>query len=97
MLRGWAQHACLLTSSPLLCGIQNMARDNYGDWTSTLLVSTYHRRREREIAMRKRGIYIEDTMKLAQMLSTPVGLMPGTLQSACMLEEKVQRAGEDTP
>ena len=97
MSRGWAWHAHLLTISPLPHGIQNAAEDTYGDWASTLLVSTYQRRREREITMRKRSVHIEDTMRLGQTLLIPIGLMPGTLQSAYMLEQKVRSTGEDTP
>ena len=69
----------------------------YGDWTSTLLVSTYHRRRGREIAIRKRSVHVEDTRRPGQMLLTPIGSMPGILQLAYMLEQKVQSTKEDTP
>ena len=69
----------------------------YSDWTGTLLVSTYHRRRGRGITVKKRSIHIEDTMRPRQMLLTPIGLMPEILKLTCMLEQKVQSAGEDTP
>ena len=90
MSKGWTWHAGLLASSPLAHGIQNAAEDTYGDQTGTLLVSTYDRRRERGITMRKGSVHIKDTMRLGQMLLTPIGLMPGILQLACMLKQKVQ-------
>ena len=69
----------------------------YHDRTGTLLVSTYHRKRGRGIAVKKRSIHIEDTMRPGQMLLTPVGSMPEILQLTYMLEQKVQSAREDTP
>ena len=97
MLRGWAQHARLLASSLLLHWIQNEAGDTYGNQTGTLLISTYHRRRGRGIAVKKRNVHVKDTMRPGQMLPTPVGSMPGILQLACMLEQKVQSTREYTP
>ena len=45
----------------------------YGDQTGTLLVSTYHKRRGREFAMKRRIMHVEDTMRPGRMLPTPVG------------------------
>ena len=97
MLRGWAQHALLLANSLLLNGIQNVAGDTYSDRIGTLLVSTYHERRGRGIAMKRRIMHVEDTMRPGQTLPTPVGSMPGILQLTCMWEQRVQSAMEDTP
>ena len=97
MLRGWAWHAHLLTSSPPLRGIQNVAGDTYDDQIGTLLVSTYCKRRGRGIAMKRRIVHIEDTMRPGQMLPIPIGSMPGILQLTCMLEQRVQSTVEDTP
>ena len=47
--------------------------------------------------MKKRSVHIEDTMRLGQMLPTPVGSMPEILQLSYMLEQRVQSAREDTP
>ena len=96
MSRGWAQHAHLLASSLLLHEIQNVAGDTYGDRTGTLLVSTYCKREGREIAMKRRIVHVEDTMRPGQTLLTLVGSMPGILQLTCMLEQRVQNATEDT-
>ena len=96
MSGGWAQHARLLASSLLLCGIQNIAGDTYGDQIGTLLVSTYHKREGREIAVKRRIVHIEDTMRPGQTLPTPIGSMPGIFQLTCMLEQRVQSTAEDT-
>ena len=81
---------------PTLHVIQNIAGDTYGDWIGTLLVSTYHKREGREIAMKRRIVHVEDTMRPGQTLLTPIGSMPGILQLTCMLEQRVQSTAEDT-
>ena len=85
MSRGWAWHARLLASSLLLHGIQNVAGDTYSDQTGTSIVSTYHRRKGRGIAMKKRSVHVKDTMRPGQMLLTPVGLTPEILQPTCVV------------
>ena len=78
-----SQAACLR-------GIQNVAGDTYGDRISTLLVSTYHRRRGRGIAVKRRIMHAEDIMRPGRTLLTPVGSTPGILQLTCMLEQSTE-------